>query len=211
MEQSEKIDLLAKALNKVQANELFALTDKQNPFFKSKYADLSSVWSVARKPLVDNGLSVVQTFASCGPDCVNIVTTLLHESGQWIRGCLTIPMLKQDPQAAGSAITYGRRYSLSALLGICPDDDDGEKAMKTSRSSTQSRKDAFGQPKPTSGEITDKHKSVLNGLMKDKGMDVEQRKKFFADINPTTSKQGDDFIKNFENVLDDYMNRMDGE
>ena len=129
MEQSDKIDELAKALNKVQANKLFALTDKSNPFFKSKYADLSSVWEAVRDPLLENGLSVAQTFAQSDTGSINIVTTLLHESGQWIRGCLTMPILKQDPQAAGSSITYGRRYALSAMLGICPEDDDGEKGM----------------------------------------------------------------------------------
>jgi len=126
---SESIAELAKALNKVQSEHLFALTDKENPFFKSKYADLSSVWSVARDPLIKNGLSVVQTFDVGNNMMPIIVTTLLHTSGEWIRGSLEMPILKADPQAVGSSITYGRRYALSAMLGICPEDDDGDKGM----------------------------------------------------------------------------------
>jgi len=129
MNQSESIAELAKALNKVQSEHLFALTDKENPFFKSKYADLSSVWSVARDPLIKNGLSVVQTFDVGNNMMPIIVTTLLHTSGEWIRGSLEMPILKADPQAVGSSITYGRRYALSAMLGICPEDDDGDKGM----------------------------------------------------------------------------------
>ena len=128
MEHSEQIDKLAKALNKVQATELFALKDKTNPFFKSKYADLTSVWDAIRQPLVENGLSIVQTF-DVDQDPI-IVTTLLHESGQWLRGSLKVPMVKNDPQAMGSAITYGRRYSISSIIGVCPTDDlDAEPAM----------------------------------------------------------------------------------
>ena len=158
MEQSIQIDELAKALNKVQANKLFALTDKSNPFFKSKYADLSSVWDAVRDPLLENGLSVAQTFAKSDSGSINIVTTLLHETGQWIRGCLTMPILKQDPQAAGSAITYGRRYALSAMLGICPEDDDGEKGMKRENPTTKP------QPKKETPKMTKDDWNAIQGI-----------------------------------------------
>lgn len=128
IQQSESIDKLATALNKVQGEKLFALLDKTNPFFKSKYADLSSVWSVAREPLTENGLSVVQVMANGDSGDPIVITQLMHVSGQWIRGKLEIPMPKKDPQAMGSCITYGRRYSLCSILGICPDDDDGNYA-----------------------------------------------------------------------------------
>jgi len=154
MDQSEKIDELAKALNKVQMNELFALTDKENPFFSSKYADLSSVWTVAREPLTKNGLSVVQTFDVDGGDSPIIVTTLLHESGQWIKGRLRVPIVKTDPQAVGSSITYGRRYALSALLGICPEDDDAEKGMK--REKKQKAQNQEGKSSNGNKEISEK-------------------------------------------------------
>jgi len=210
MEQSENIELLAEALNKVQANELFALTDKENPFFHSKYADLSSVWGVARKPLIDNGLSVVQTFDADEGDAPIIVTTLLHNSGQWIRGRLRVPITKVDPQAVGSSITYGRRYALSAILGICPEDDDAEKAMKSSRGGTQSKKDAFGQPTAMSGELTKPQKSKLWAMMKAEDMDDKQASAFFAFKNPKSKQDASDFIENFDAYLDEYMETQDG-
>jgi hypothetical protein len=129
--QSKDIGELADALNRTQQESLFALTDNENPFFKSKYADLSSVWSVAREPLTKNGLSVAQTMRVGERDNPIIVTTLLHRSGQWIRGELEMPAPKKDPQQFGSAVTYGRRYALAAILGICPADDDAQAATES--------------------------------------------------------------------------------
>jgi len=133
MNKSDKIDNLAKALAEVQKTDLFALTDKDNPFFKSKYADLSSVWTAARKPLTDNGLSVVQTMDIVDSGVI-IETTLLHTSGEYISGRLLIVPEKQTPQGIGSAITYGRRYALAAIVGISPEDDDAESAMNRDKS-----------------------------------------------------------------------------
>ena len=130
MKTSPEINEIAAALSKVQQEGLFALKDSNNPFFKSKYADLSSVWEVSRKPLTDNGLSVAQPL-SYGRDGSPIITTLLmHTSGQWISGDCKIKPDKETPQAYGSAITYARRYSLASMLGVCPEDDDAESAMR---------------------------------------------------------------------------------
>ena len=128
MIKSEVTNNIAKALCEVQKTALFALTDKENPFFQSKYADLSSVWEVARKPLTDNGLSVVQTM-DISDGGVIVETTLLHISGEYITGRLFIKPEKNTPQGIGSAITYARRYSFSAMIGISTEDDDGERAM----------------------------------------------------------------------------------
>ena len=130
MKQSEGIEKLATALCRVQTNPLFALLNGENPFFKSKYADLSSVWAVIREPLTKNGLCVAQTSRKDSDGTLLIVTTLMHESGQWIQGELPMVTEKNDPQAYGKCITYGRRYALSAIIGVCPEDDDGEGAMK---------------------------------------------------------------------------------
>jgi len=131
METSPEIGELAKALCKAQALLEDAKKSSDNPFFKSKYADLTEVWNTCRKPLTDNGLSVVQGSSDHEPHAglTTITTMLLHESGQWISGQLMMPLPKNDPQGVGSAITYGRRYGLSAMVGICPEDDDAEGAM----------------------------------------------------------------------------------
>lgn len=128
--QSNEIGKLAEALAKAQAVMEGASKSSANPFFKSKYADLASVWDACRKPLSDNGLSVVQPteFLPDQPDMVCVVTTLMHTSGEWISGRLAGRPVKQDPQGVGSLITYFRRYGLQSIVGIAPEDDDGNAA-----------------------------------------------------------------------------------
>src|SRR3972149_4248055 len=116
MNQSETIDALAQALVKAQAEIEVAQRQQSNPFFKSRYADVEAVWAVARGPLTKNGLAIVQTLSGTVAE-VTVTTRLLHQSGQWIEGSLTLKPVKADPQGMGSAITYGRRYSLAAIAG----------------------------------------------------------------------------------------------
>ncbi len=127
--QSESIGELAKALAAAQGEMQPAKKDQANPFFKSRYADLASCWDAARQPLTKNNLSVVQTTQPGTGGAVIIESILLHGSGEWIKGWLEVTPAKTDPQSLGSAITYGRRYGFMALVGIAPDDDDGESAM----------------------------------------------------------------------------------
>lgn len=120
MAQSEQVNELAAALAKAQGKIRGAQKDGNNPHFKSKYASLDSVWDACREPLSTYGLSVVQSVQRG-----ILRTVLLHASGQWIDGEIEIPAGK-NVQELGSAITYLRRYTLSALVGIAPtDDDDG--------------------------------------------------------------------------------------
>jgi len=134
MNKSESIVQLARALTLAQKDMEKASMDSANPFFKSKYADLTSVWEACRKPLTDNGLSIVQTLDISGVSESQVLETiLLHNSGEWISGILKLNPVKNDPQGMGSAITYARRYSLAAMVGICPEDDDGEGAMKRTK------------------------------------------------------------------------------
>lgn len=147
-QQSDSIVELAKAMAIVQASLNGALKDSTNPFFKSNYADLESVWDACRSPLTKNGLSVVQTTDS-GPNGIELVTTLLHTSGQWIRGRLPITAIKAEPQAVGSAITYARRYALAAMIGVVQVDDDGEAAHGRGKASAPAEKPS-AKIKPTS-------------------------------------------------------------
>ena len=129
MEKSEKIDILAAALVKAQSEMGGAVKDSNNPFFKSKYADLTSVWKACKVALHENGFSVIQSPIS-SDNRIGVATMLLHSSGQYIEDEYTLSVKKQnDPQADGSSITYARRYALAAFVGVCPVDDDGEMAM----------------------------------------------------------------------------------
>jgi hypothetical protein len=106
-----------------------AVKDSANPFFKSKYADLASVVEAIRAAFSANGLSYIQTVEP-HPDEVRVETTILHSSGEWIScGYLSLPVSKADAQGFGSALTYARRYSLSAAVGVAPEDDDGNAAV----------------------------------------------------------------------------------
>jgi hypothetical protein len=143
-EQSEQIGELAKALAVAQGKITGALKDSSNPFFKSRYADLASVWDACRGPLSENGLAVMQLTESDDAG-VYVSTTLAHSSGQWMRSRLRLQPKDGTPQGLGSAITYGRRYALAAIVGVAQVDDDGNAA--SGRDEPKSlRTDPRGEP-----------------------------------------------------------------
>lgn len=137
MNKSETIKELASALHAAQKAMGGAKKDANNPFFNSTYADLNSVISAIKEPFEKNGLSYSQ-FPLFKDGFVGVETILLHTSGEWMSGELVLPIKKQDPQAAGSAITYARRYALQAIAGIPAEDDDGNEA--SSQQSPQKQK-----------------------------------------------------------------------
>jgi hypothetical protein len=123
-----EIGKLVEALAAARKSFKKVVKDSNNPFFKSKYADLATVIEAVTPALCENGLIVLQ---SCRvQDNLAIITTkLAHSSGQWLQDELALPMAKFDAQGAGSAFTYARRYSLSAFLNVAADtDDDGNAA-----------------------------------------------------------------------------------
>jgi len=128
MTTSEQIQELAAALSKAQGEMAGAKKDAANPFFKSKYADLASVWEACRGPLSKHGLAVLQSPHVDGVR-VELDTLLTHASGQWIRGTVSATAKDDSPQALGSAITYLRRYALQSFVGVAPEDDDAEAAQ----------------------------------------------------------------------------------
>lgn len=148
--QSPTIASLAAALVTAQATLRPALKDSTNPHFRSKYADLQSVWEAARPALQGSDLAVAQTFApNATGDVVTVVTTLTHKSGEWLSSELTLKPTKADPQGIGSAITYGRRYGLSAILGIVADeDDDGNGASVQHHPEERQQRDEMVRPPP---------------------------------------------------------------
>lgn len=129
MTTSDQLDKLAEALSKAQGAICGATKDSVNPFFKSHYADLASVMDACRVPLSANGLAIIQAARSAS-NGVCVETLLIHASGQWINETLHIPCSKPDAQGIGSAITYARRYGLAAMVGVCPEDDDGNDAAR---------------------------------------------------------------------------------
>lgn len=155
---SEQIDLITAALAKAQSEIENPSKDNVNPHFKSRYADLATVLEVCREPLSKHGLSVTQPLFMEG-DKVVLATILSHTSGQWIKSFIPLPIQKPGSQEIGSCITYMRRYSLAALVGIFQEDDDAEAAE--------------GREKNGNGKVIDedrsklsvKQKSFLEGLL----------------------------------------------
>ena len=128
MNKSDTIKSLALALNKAQGEMGGAVKDANNPFFKSKYADLSAVVQAVKEPFANNGLSYVQFPIEQGGR-IGVETILMHESGEYLSNEFTVQLSKQDAQGAGSAITYCRRYALQSIAGIPSEDDDGNGAQ----------------------------------------------------------------------------------
>lgn len=127
---SEQIDQIASALADAQADLGIVFKQSQNDAFGSKYADLAKVWEAFQRVGPRHGLSVVQMPGHYDASSRTMVMSvkLMHNSGQWLGGDMSMPLSRGDAHAYGSACTYARRYSLAALIGICPHDDDGNEA-----------------------------------------------------------------------------------
>lgn len=127
MNKSDSIASLAAALAKAQGEIENASKNAANPHFKSKYADLAEVLNTVRPVFAKHGLAVTQ-FPAFADGLASVETVLTHSSGEWMSGTASAPVVKQDPQGVGSALTYLRRYSLAAVAGIAQEDDDGNAA-----------------------------------------------------------------------------------
>lgn len=122
---------LAEALAKAQGQMKGAAKDTTNPFFKSKYADLASVWEACRHALSENGLSIVQPTIVMDSGDIAVKTILMHSSGETIEGILPVKLSDNaTAQQLGSYITYNRRYALAAMVGVAPEEDDGNSASE---------------------------------------------------------------------------------
>ncbi len=191
MNKSESITNLVGALTAFQGKMTAVKKGATNPFFKSKYATLDTIWETIRKPLSENGLSITQTMNLVNDKSV-LETTLYHTSGEWISGAQLVNPVKDDPQSLGSAISYARRYSLSALLGIVADeDDDGNVATKPElvKSTTTTAKDTAPRPKsettaPTKAEpgISLAQTKKIYASAKEKGITQDQAKAYLKEV-----------------------------
>lgn len=164
MQTSAEINELAVALIQARAQFGPVHKDTDNTFFKSRYASLAAIAGATLPALADQGISVIQGAGRSDEAGLEVLTRLVHVTGQWIETAMWLPMVGQrrkdkdgsefyDPitaQSAGSAFTYGRRYALAAALGIVADeDDDAEQASSGSR---ESRPGTRPKAKATEGE-----------------------------------------------------------
>ena len=138
MNSSATVKELATALAIVQGQLTFAKKDSKNPFFKSNYADLESVWDACRSLLSDNGLAIMQFPGDYVDGNMTLTTVMTHSSGEWVAQNMSLPVSKPDAQGAGAAISYMRRYALAAIVGVVQADDDGNSASEKATSVAQS-------------------------------------------------------------------------
>ena len=138
MKSSESIGLIAPAIVKAAADLGPVVKDATNPAFRNKYATLDAIMEQVRPVLAAHGLAVMQGVLHPETDGGRVVgiaveTRLLHLSGEWMASIVVVPVEKPTAQGAGSAISYGRRYGLSAMLGLTAEDDDGNSASAPKR------------------------------------------------------------------------------
>ena len=140
MKTSETTAQVYAALIAAQAEMPAIHRDRENSHFRNRYATLDAIVDAVRPVLARHGLAVVSGVTAPHTSeagtllAIGVATRLVHTSGEWIESAVVLPIAKNDPQGAGSAVTYGRRYSLSALLSLATDDDDdGESAVGRDR------------------------------------------------------------------------------
>lgn len=212
---------LAFALSKFQEEVHNPANTATNPQFRSKYAPLDVVINTVKPILAKNGLSFIQSTGAQG-ESIEITTMLLHESGEYIiSDPLVLPayQLKKggekdfNAQGAGSAITYGRRYSLSAMLGLSSeDDDDGNVASSGYKDSTNNsakgntgsddserekrKQEAIkkAQERAQANKPTDSDNGNTNEDKSEK-ISPQQEKAIGNLLNVISKKRGDDFNK----------------
>jgi len=200
MPRSDQINELAASLAVAQGAMSVAIKDSTNPHFRSKYADLSSVIDAVRPHLSANGICFVQE-PTTEAGMVVVETTLYHKSGQWISSKLSVACKDLSPQPVGSATTYARRYTLMAICGIAPaEDDDGEAAQGRAQPQRPAPKPTPSpEPKPAPVPTAPKLPDQFDG--------AGQIKEIKADCGAAVARIGKERILEIVNITAAYCNR----
>ena len=208
-EQSPEIGQLAAALARAQGAMGGALKNEQN-YYKRSYADLKSVWEACREHLAQNDLALIQTVTSDGDtNRIGVITTLTHKSGEWVRGAIFVTPEKTGPQAAGSVITYLRRYGLAAMVGVYQEDDDAESATDRnapSPSQPKQKRRAATQATPKSNTgLGPKAQAMVDKIQEIAGKDA------LTTFYNSTEKARENLPDNERSyVVDAYHAKLDG-
>lgn len=179
METSAEINELAKALAKAQGQIQNAAKNAKNPAFKSSYSKLDACWDACREPLSSNGLSVVQLIGSEDTK-LTCTSILLHESGQFIKSIFSLTPVNQNPQGFGSAATYARRYTLQALVGIAPEEDDDANAAIIKENPVRSAVQEVKYPKTAEEVKTNLIDQIREIFAK---LSIEERQRYATELN----------------------------
>ena len=214
--QSQEIGEIAGALAAAQAELPAAIKGSVNPHLKNRYADINAVYAAIREVLPKHNIAVIQTMLPTDGSKAHVRTMLAHKSGQWIAGECVMPLDRQGgAQGMGSAITYARRYSLSAIVGVVTEeDDDGNAAQgRVSKAQAQAQREQAkaNNPEP----MTDAQSMALMAYFSKKytvGSNDDKRKAYLSELSAffkrkiTSSRElTKTMVSQF---LDDVMNQM---
>lgn len=200
MEHSEGMAKIAKALAAFQAEVKDPARDGENPHFKSKYVTIDKLLDAVRPMAAKHGISIVQSTGGNGQD-IGVTTMILHESGEWLMtDALTIRPVQNNPQGCMSAITYARRYSLSAALGVAWDDDDDGNAASAPAPKAETKS---AQPKQDKNYWMRK----VQEIAKARSLNADDLKAVLKmQFKKSSSKDlTEDETKNLAEHLEDYM------
>lgn len=212
MNQTEDIKELVAALAKAQGKMEPAKFNRINPHFKNRYADFTSCMDACREPLSSNGLSIMQYCETINEKLV-LVTLLAHTSGQWIKSHFPLNPMKMDSQGIGSAMTYAKRYSLSAMLGIVSDDedDDAEAAHGRGNFSDNSRRSSIASKQETkigAQKINPNQVNILKTLEEKLDGDCKKRLSTWMANTYGSPKIDDVPVEAFQKVFTGYENAV---
>jgi len=167
--QSAEIGEIAAALSVAQAEINPAEKNATNPHLKNKYANISAIYDAVREVLPKHGLCVVQTMLPTDGTRAHVRTTLAHKSGQWFASECVMPLDRQGgAQGMGSAITYARRYSLSAILGVVADEDDDGNGAQGRNNRAQIEKDRAAAKANNPNPPSDPQRKMFMSMMSKK-------------------------------------------
>ena len=183
MHKSESIGTLAAALSKAQGKYKPVVRNCINPFFKSHYADLAAIFDATREALMVNELSVIQTNEISDNGKLVVITTLMHSSGEWISGTLSMKPIKEDPQGQGSCLTYIRRYAMQQILGVASEDEDDGNIASQPAQPSQDKKDILPE-----NVISEPQRKRLFAISKKAGISEEDMKDFLSTYSFSSSK-----------------------
>jgi len=205
--QSPEIGEIAAALAAAQAELPAALKNSVNPHLKNRYADLTAVYDAARAVLPKHDIAVFQSLLPTDGTLAHVRTTLAHKSGQWIASECVMPLDRQGgPQGMGSAITYARRYSLAAIVGVVADeDDDGNAAQgRTARAQVQAQRQQAKAANPD--PMTDaQSKALMAYLSKKHGND---RSGYLAELSCFFGRQIQSSRELTKNMVAEFLDAI---
>ena len=217
---SQSIGNLAAALAAAQAEMKPASKNAANPFLKNKYADLQSCFEACNAVLPAHKLSISQIIVPAESGYVSVQTFLMHESGEWISSVCTLPCAVpvsgngkpsvNAAQAAGSAITYARRYGLSAIVGLATDDDDGNAAgapvQPQQRKPAQQPAPRQAAPAPAAQQQQAAHAATSMPQPKQEELDGDRLKALFARLKELGYTEKEDCLIKLSEVLGRTVN-----